>query len=156
MAVKMIEKWEEERKEMEKTKAVKEKEYSRAIDETEKHIRNITSLKEKLKGMRVAVTQTTTIYEERIAELTKKNKEKDARLAKLEVHNTHMEAINNDLEKRVKIITVGKRKLKEEKRREDLMRKQLVETPIVDVPYFGDFKEREGRLGPSLSLKSPK
>ena len=27
------------------------------------------------------------------------------------------------------------------------MRKQIFETPRADVPYFGDFKEREGRLG---------
>ena len=77
--------------------------------------------------------------------MSKKNKEKDARLAKLEIKNTRMETINIELEKRVKIITVGERKSKEEKRREDLMRKQLFETPIVDVPYFGDFKDREGR-----------
>ena len=94
--------------------------------------------------MRIAANQTATIYEERIAELSKKNEEKDARLAKLEVHNTRIEAIN-DLEKRVKIITVGERKLQKEKRREDLMHKQLFETPIVDVPYFGDFKDREGK-----------
>ena len=115
MTVKMIEKWEEERKEMEKTKAVNENEYSRAIAEIEKYMRNITSLKEKLKQMGIAANQTTTIYEERIKELSKKNKEKDSRLAKLEINNTRMETIKNELEKRVKIIKVGERKSKEEK-----------------------------------------
>ena len=79
--------------------------------------------------------------------MKRKIDEKDARLGKLEIHNKRMEEINCDLEKRVKVMTVAERKLQEEQQREHLMRKQIFETPRADVPYFGDFKEREGRLG---------
>ena len=49
VACKVIEKWEVERKELEKAIQIKDKEYSRAIEETDKNMRNIASLKEKLK-----------------------------------------------------------------------------------------------------------
>ena len=58
-----------------------------------------------------------------------------------------MVSINCDLEKRVKTLTVAERKMQDEHKRDHLMRKQIFETPRADVPYFGDFKAREKRMG---------
>ena len=121
MACKVIEKWEVEKKELEKAIQTKDKEYSRAIEETDKNMRNIASLKKELKSFKVAANQSARLteeriaeYEERVAELKRKIDEKDARLGKLEIHNKRMEEINCDLEKRVKVMTVAERKLQQE------------------------------------------
>ena len=107
-----------------------------------------------MKGFKVAANQSARLteerieeYEKRVTELKRKVDEKDARLGILKLHNTHMESINCDLEKRVKTMTVAERKMQDEHKREHLMRKQIFETPRADVPYFGDFKAREKRMG---------
>ena len=143
-----------EKKELGKAIQAKEKEYSRAIEETDKNMRTITNLKKEMKGFKVAANQSARLTEERIkendkrvAELKRKVDEKDARLGILKLHNTHMESINCDLEKRVKVMTVAERKMQEEHKREHLMRKQIFETPRADVPYFGDFKKKRRKNG---------
>ena len=142
LAVKMIEQWEKDKKELEKEKPLKEEEYSRAVDDWQKSQLNNTSLKEKLKRMKTAAND----YEQQIREASRKNEEKEARLAKLEQLNTRMEMVNNELERKVEMIAVAKRKSREEKQREDLMRKQLFETPTVDVPYFDDLKAKSVKI----------
>ena len=86
-------------------------------------------------------------YEKRITDLSGKIDEKSERLRVLELNNTRMVAINNDLERNNKKLNVAERKMQEEVRKDHLMRKQIYETPRAELPYIEDFETKDKRIG---------
>ena len=154
VACKMLEKWEVEKKELQQAMQAKEREYYRAVEETDKNMRTITNLRKEMKGLKTAASQSARlteerveVYEKRVTELNKKVDEKNGRLRVLELNNTRMVLINCDLEKRVKTLTVAERKMQDEHKRKHLMKKQIFETPRADVPYFSEFEAKDKRIG---------
>ena len=106
MASHLLEKWETEKKDL--TKAIKDKErdYSRACDETDKNMQEIKSLKKEIKVLKATANQSLKLteekvigYEKRIRDLEGELDDKNERLRAVELYNARMITKNNDLEK---------------------------------------------------------